>query len=236
MKKIINTTEVKCASHHFQKEGSAESACNVGRPRFDPWVGKIPWQSTPVFFPGEFHGQKSLAGYSAWDCKESDTTEQLTHTKLYYLFCCSDYSRFVHRKYIQVGFSVPLTCLFLSVFLSISLLPGTARGSRFILYFPVVKEHSWQWGDTGDSSLSSGSEDPLDGAWQPTPVLLSGEFHGQRSLASHSPWGYKKSWWSTHTSVCPRIKDLPWNFGSCLYVDPWFWPVSFSLYLKNFFF
>ena len=29
--------------------------------------------------PGEFHGQ-SLAGYSSWGCKESDTTEQLTHT------------------------------------------------------------------------------------------------------------------------------------------------------------
>ena len=35
---------------------------------FDPWVGKIPWrramQPTPVFLPGESHGQKSLASYS----------------------------------------------------------------------------------------------------------------------------------------------------------------------------
>ena len=35
---------------------------------FGPWVGKIPWrrvwQPTPVFLPGEFHGQRSLAGYS----------------------------------------------------------------------------------------------------------------------------------------------------------------------------
>ena len=43
--------------------GSAgkESACNVGRPRFYPWVGKIPWRrkrlSTPVVRPGELHGQ-----------------------------------------------------------------------------------------------------------------------------------------------------------------------------------
>ena len=29
--------------------------------------------------------------------------------------------------------------------------------------------------------------------WQPTPVFLSGEFHGQRSLAGHSPWGCKVS-------------------------------------------
>ena len=45
-------------------------------------VGKIPWrrewQPTPVFFPGESHGQRSLAGYSPWDSKESDRTEQLT--------------------------------------------------------------------------------------------------------------------------------------------------------------
>ena len=36
------------------------------------------WQSTPVFLPGEFHGQRSLVGYNLWGCKESDTTEQLT--------------------------------------------------------------------------------------------------------------------------------------------------------------
>ena len=38
------------------------------------------WQPTPVFLPGEPHGQRSLVGYSPWGRKESDTTEQLTHT------------------------------------------------------------------------------------------------------------------------------------------------------------
>ena len=56
-----------------------------GRSRFNPWVGKIPWrrvwQSTPVFLPGEFHGQRSLVSYSPWGWKESDTTEWLTLTK-----------------------------------------------------------------------------------------------------------------------------------------------------------
>ena len=33
---------------------------------------------TPVFMPGESHGQRSLEGYSPWRCKESDITEQLT--------------------------------------------------------------------------------------------------------------------------------------------------------------
>ena len=53
-----------------------------GRPRFNPWIGKIPWRRkwlpTPVFLPGEFHGQRNLVGYSPWGCKELDTTEQLT--------------------------------------------------------------------------------------------------------------------------------------------------------------
>ena len=29
--------------------------------------------------------------------------------------------------------------------------------------------------------------------WQPTPVLLPGKFHGQRSLVGYGPWGYKES-------------------------------------------
>ena len=37
------------------------------------------WQPTPVFLPGEFHGQRSLTGYSPCDCEESDMTERLTH-------------------------------------------------------------------------------------------------------------------------------------------------------------
>ena len=36
------------------------------------------WQPAPVFLPGEFHGQRSLVGYSPWGCKESDMSEQLS--------------------------------------------------------------------------------------------------------------------------------------------------------------
>ena len=45
-----------------------------------PW--RREWKPTPVFLPGEFHGQRSLAGYSPRDLKELDKTEQLTHTHL----------------------------------------------------------------------------------------------------------------------------------------------------------
>ena len=54
------------------------------RGRFHPWVRKVPWKSkwqpTPVFLPGEFHGQRTLLGYSPWGREESDTTEWLIHT------------------------------------------------------------------------------------------------------------------------------------------------------------
>ena len=46
------------------------------RPRFDSWLGKILWRRellpTPVFWPGEFHGQRSLAGYSPLGHKVRD--------------------------------------------------------------------------------------------------------------------------------------------------------------------
>ena len=42
------------------------------------------WLPTPVFSPGESHGQRSLLGYSPWDCKESDTTERRALTSQSY--------------------------------------------------------------------------------------------------------------------------------------------------------
>ena len=38
---------------------------------------------------------------------------------------------------------------------------------------------------------SLGQEDPLE-KWQPTPVFLPGESHGQRSLTGYSPWGSRR--------------------------------------------
>ena len=60
-----------------------ESTCQCRRYEFDPWVRKIPWrrrwQPTPVFLPGESHGQRSLVGYSLWDHKESDVSYRLNN-------------------------------------------------------------------------------------------------------------------------------------------------------------
>ena len=44
-----------------------------------PWGRK--WHSTAVVVLGKFHGQRSLAGYNPWDCKELDMTASNTHTE-----------------------------------------------------------------------------------------------------------------------------------------------------------
>ena len=48
----------------------------------------------------------------------------------------------------------------------------------------------WEMQETWVWSLSW--EDPLEEGMQPTPVFLSGESHGQRSLVGYSPWGHKE--------------------------------------------
>ena len=54
------------------------------RSGFDPWVGKIPVGReslpTPVFLCEEFHGQRSLAGYSPWGCRVRH--DRMTNTYL----------------------------------------------------------------------------------------------------------------------------------------------------------
>ena len=46
----------------------------------------LEWLPTPVFLPGEFHGQRSLVGYRPRGCKESDTTERLALSLINLLF------------------------------------------------------------------------------------------------------------------------------------------------------
>ena len=65
-----------------EKKKKKESTCQLRghrKCRFHPWVGKIPWrrkwQLAPVFLPGKLYGQRSLAGYSPWGHRKSDTIE-----------------------------------------------------------------------------------------------------------------------------------------------------------------
>ena len=64
------------------------SAGDIMRHGFSPWVGKIPWrkvwQPTPVFLPGEFHGQRCLEVYSPWGCKDLDITKETLCAHTYF--------------------------------------------------------------------------------------------------------------------------------------------------------
>ena len=77
---------------------------------------KIPWRTewlpTPVFLPGEFHGQRILAGYNPWGHKELDMTERLTPSlsqfQLYFTGLSLASSFFLNRFsfYTEVSLSV----------------------------------------------------------------------------------------------------------------------------------
>ena len=72
--------------------GGKESACNVGDLGLIPGLKRSPGEGNgnplqySLFLPGEFHGQRSLAGYSPWGHRESNVTEQLTLSFSYLVF------------------------------------------------------------------------------------------------------------------------------------------------------
>ena len=73
---------------HGPNFASKEFSQQCRRHGFDPWVRKTSWrrewQPTPVLLPQQFRGQRSLAGYSPWDRKESDMTERLTFSHTFH--------------------------------------------------------------------------------------------------------------------------------------------------------
>ena len=102
-----------------------ESTCQCRRRKrcvFSPWVRKIPWrrpwQPIPVFLPGESYGQRSLAGYSPWGRKESETTERLNNNNPRG-WCCfpgglriSDYTQtVVQRQEVHLELGDTRSCL-----------------------------------------------------------------------------------------------------------------------------
>ena len=78
-------------------------------------MGKIPWRReklpTPVFLPGEVHGQRSLGGYIHGDT-ESDTTERRTlHAGLHRAWSVCCVYGFVFRQIQEVSGRIPCSAL-----------------------------------------------------------------------------------------------------------------------------
>ena len=111
-------------------------------------------QHIPVFLPREFHGQRILAGYSAWGHEESNTIKQLT-------LCLSLSPCHPHWDFLEGTSGKEPGCQCRRL-----------KRCRFDLWVGQI---------------------PWRRAWQPIPVFLSGESHGQRSLADYSSQGHKES-------------------------------------------
>ena len=217
------------------------------------------WQLTPVFLPGDSHGQRSLACYSPQGLKESDVTEVTEHTHGVNLSHLCMYSA-AAAKSLQLcptlcdpmdgsppGSPVPgilqaRTLEWAAISFSnaakwevkvkslsrvrLFATPWTAA-SQAPLSMGFSRQENWSGvpahchpnpsaeicsnrqmthaalGFPGDSDgnppamqetqvWSLGREDPLEKEWQPTPVFLPGEFHGQKSQVGYSPWGCKE--------------------------------------------
>ena len=132
------------------------------------------WHPTPVLLPGKSHGRRSLVGCCLWGRTESDTTERL---HFHFSLLC-----------IGEGNGNPLQCSCLE--------NPRDGGAWWAAVYGVVQ--SW----TCLKRLSSSSSKrvwPWRRKWQPTPVFLPGQSHGQRSLAGYSPWDCKELDMTEHT-------------------------------------
>ena len=69
-----------------------------------------------------------------------------------------------------------------------------AVGTAFLWVFPLTAQTVKRLPTVRETRVPSlGREGPLRRKWPPTPVLLTGKSHGQRSLVGYSPWGRKES-------------------------------------------
>ena len=84
--------------------------------------------------------------------------------------------------------------------------------------------------NSGDCTVPSlNQEDPVEKKWQPTPIFLSGESHGQRSLAGYSPWGCKRA--RQYLETKQQQQNVGWSSG-CYMISEYL-PKDFSLITKG---
>ena len=140
------------------------------------------WQPTPVFLPGKSHGDRSLAGYSPWGCKEPDTTGQLVHTHTHT-------HTHTHHMYLTIS---PVTRAILFLFFK-----GFFNADHFrvfikfvtilLLFYALVFS---PWGLWGLSSLTRDwNHAPCIGSQSPTTGLPAKSHFFSLSLL-YQLWSY----------------------------------------------
>ena len=128
--RLIHTTPLSRASRLAGGEEPTWQCRRHKRPGLDPWVGQTPWRRpwlpSPVFLPGDSHGQRSLAGYSSGGHRvRLDWTDLTrTHSSLHTTAWCHSPSLvhqrtdFVSRRFFQgreswlIVFIFSFSCLY----------------------------------------------------------------------------------------------------------------------------
>ena len=121
----------------------------------NPWVRKIPWrrawQPTPIFLPGESHGQRSLEGYRPWGCKELDTAEWLSTAQgLTTLGCLQSIleapADFFSSGLLHLLCSVRNVLNFIFKYMNISSFPFVAKDFFFFFFLVMLfnTEQAWK--------------------------------------------------------------------------------------------
>ena len=110
-----------------------ESACNAGDLDSVLGLGRSPegGHGNPLQYSGEFHGQRSLVGYSPWGHKESDTTEATKQQQQHCIYYSYNYVKYKHGSQIKrpkqdksqgnpVSINIPIFSTLYPIFLQFS--------------------------------------------------------------------------------------------------------------------
>ena len=116
------------------------------------WIWSLGWEDslekwmlpTPVFLPGEFHGQRSLVGYSPRGHKESEMTEQLSLTGSHVFRVTLSYLNNIGISSNLVVYSLTLLKCFSSYFLPV---PPTHQCLPMLFnhWLPSLYSQAWSW-------------------------------------------------------------------------------------------
>ena len=108
---VRDSRQGKCFPGGTMVKNSPANARRARETGLIPGLGRFPWRRkwppTPVFLPGESHGQGSLVGFSPWGRKETDTTEHTQHMLLRGASWASD-TRRCTKPHTQQGLELGL--------------------------------------------------------------------------------------------------------------------------------
>ena len=171
----------------------------------DPWRK---WQPTPIFLPGEFHGYRSLAGYSPRGQKEMDMTDYHSYiSKRVQLENIHDSISPTINYYSQLSVCV-CVCARGKSCLTLCSLVYCIVTCQFPLFMEFSRQEYWSGlpfhtlGDLPDSGM-----EPTSPVWQVDPLPLC----------------HLGKWWKWKSLSRVRLFAAPWTIESMEFSRPEYW-------------